>query len=210
VGTGTAFRFGNRRSYSWRFGKVEGDVPVSLAVAASAAYPVILPPLGRTFTLVDSNKSSGRFLKLVDGGVYDNLGTSALMPDRLSEHDLGFHAPSNIICCDAGYGQVSEQTISPFVIARILAVSGHIFRKLQDTTRARIFDLAKNRYLDSLVISQLGQQDSKLDRAYHKLPSRKEVISYPTNFSKMKDIDIDLLVARGEYLTRAHLESYLR
>jgi NTE family protein len=46
--TESGFRFGNSKSGSWRLGEmVSGDVEVSLAVAASAAYPLFLPALDR-------------------------------------------------------------------------------------------------------------------------------------------------------------------
>ena len=51
--TGTAFRFGNRESGSWRFGYVRGnDIEVAEAVAASAAYPTLLPAIDRYFDFV--------------------------------------------------------------------------------------------------------------------------------------------------------------
>src|SRR6266496_2999044 len=46
--TGSAFRFGNFKSGSWRLGEVvENNVDLALAVAASAAYPLLFPTLDR-------------------------------------------------------------------------------------------------------------------------------------------------------------------
>ena len=48
LATGSAFRFGNRESGTWRHGAVVGNsVPLATAVAASAAYPRALPALDR-------------------------------------------------------------------------------------------------------------------------------------------------------------------
>ena len=47
--TGTAFRFGSHASGGWRYGRmVNQAVTVAKAVAASAAYPLLLPPLVAT------------------------------------------------------------------------------------------------------------------------------------------------------------------
>src|SRR3546814_10553347 len=41
--TGTAFRFGSKESGSWRYGRLVKTPTVSAAVAASAAFPALLP-----------------------------------------------------------------------------------------------------------------------------------------------------------------------
>jgi NTE family protein len=73
--TGSAFRFGNDRAGSWRLGEmVDGNINVALAVAASAAYPLFLPALGRRLTFTKNGNDSAHDVLLTDGGVYDNLG----------------------------------------------------------------------------------------------------------------------------------------
>ncbi len=48
--TGTAFRFGSEKSGGWRYGRIVGKPPtVAKAVAASAVFPILLPPLIETF-----------------------------------------------------------------------------------------------------------------------------------------------------------------
>lgn len=85
LSTGTAFRFGSRASGGSWWGKVEDNrIPLSLAVAASAAYPLFLPALDKEFTLVKSGKSEKQRLILTDGGVYDNMGIACLSPKRSS------------------------------------------------------------------------------------------------------------------------------
>ena len=74
--TGTAFRFGSKRSGGWRYGQIVGAVPtVAKAVAASAAFPVLLPPLIETFEFARGDHTEKQTVALTDGGVFDNLGS---------------------------------------------------------------------------------------------------------------------------------------
>ena len=58
--TGTAFRFGSQRSGGWRYGQVSGAVPtVAKAVAASAAFPMLLPPLIEKFEFTKGGRYPG-------------------------------------------------------------------------------------------------------------------------------------------------------
>ena len=82
--TGSAFRFGNRESGTWRHGTIKHNrVRVTQAAAASAAHPLAFPAYDLTETFVhrDGHEHQQRVI-LTDGGVYDNLGTSALLPGR--------------------------------------------------------------------------------------------------------------------------------
>jgi NTE family protein len=60
---------------------VDNDVPVALAVAASAAYPVLLPAVDRELRFVDQEgrQPVARVL-LTDGGIFDNLGLHGAWP----------------------------------------------------------------------------------------------------------------------------------
>ena len=77
--TGTAFRFGSKRSGGWRYGEIVGEPPtVAKAVAASAAYPVILPPLVENFDFARRGKVASHQVLLTDGGIFDNSGVAVL------------------------------------------------------------------------------------------------------------------------------------
>lgn len=90
--TGTAFRFGSRKSGGWRYGDIaEEKVSVAKAVAASAAFPILLPPLVETFTFNKRGKRSRHTVALTDGGVFDNLGVAVLEPGRA--HDYALNEP---------------------------------------------------------------------------------------------------------------------
>ena len=58
--TGTAFRFGSRRSGGCRYGEIAGRAPmVAKAVASSAAFPILLPPLIETFDFSKGGRGPG-------------------------------------------------------------------------------------------------------------------------------------------------------
>jgi integrative and conjugative element protein (TIGR02256 family) len=80
--SGSAFRFGSSESGCWRYGAIDGNnVKVAHAVAASAAYPALLPALDEILTFTDrSGVMRKRRVLLTDGGVYDNLGVTCLEP----------------------------------------------------------------------------------------------------------------------------------
>ncbi len=72
--TGSAFRFGNAQSGGWRYGEVvESDFDVAFAVAASAAYPILLPAFDRTWIFRKNGEEKKHRVLITDGGVYDNL-----------------------------------------------------------------------------------------------------------------------------------------
>ena len=85
--TRSAFCFGSLQSSCWRYGEIPPEeAHVADAVAASAAYPILLPPLERQyeFTKGDDLVRCERVL-LSDGGTFDNLGVTPLEPRRSSE-----------------------------------------------------------------------------------------------------------------------------
>ena len=104
--TGSAFRFGSKESGCWRFGKLsDNKIPVAKAVAASAAYPALLPAIDEKHTFVDSKGfEAKKRIILTDGGVYDNLGISCLDPDKSTDYSFNVFKPEYIICCSAGQG----------------------------------------------------------------------------------------------------------
>jgi NTE family protein len=96
--TGSAFRFGTMESGSWRWGKLhKNDVSVAHSVAASAAYPLILPAFDETLIFEKDGELKTNRVILTDGGVYDNLGLGCLWPDRSTDVSL------NVIPVDTIY-----------------------------------------------------------------------------------------------------------
>lgn len=209
--TGTAFRFGNRESGSWRFGRVRGnDVELAEAVAASAAYPTLLPAIDTHYDFVGRGGSVHRErVVLSDGGIYDNLATSALEPGRDPEISYNVLSSRTIISCDAGQGGGVGRP--PYLWPeRVAAAASTTHRRSHNLTRSRLFDLEQSGELNGLVTAFLGMADSNVPYAPSDLVRRESAVSYPTDFSPMHQDDIDMLCTRGEQLMGQLVAYYLR
>jgi integrative and conjugative element protein (TIGR02256 family) len=208
--SGSAFRFGSRESGYWRYGVVaENAVEVAHAVAASAAYPVLLPALDEIVTFTDrQGLQSKRRILLTDGGVFDNLGVSCLEPGSAGEVGYNHFAPDYIICCDAGHGLFQDYPIPYLWGARMARAFESVFRKAENATQNRLHLLAASGRLKGFVLSYLGQIDKRVPDAPFDLVRRDEVFEYPTDFNAMRIEDIDRLARRGEQLTRSLVTYY--
>jgi NTE family protein len=208
--SGSAFRFGSRESGSWRYGVIDGNaVDVAHAVAASAAYPAMLPAFDEAVTLVDRKglKREVRVL-LTDGGVYDNLGVTCLEPGAATEFGYNRFSPEYIICCDAGQGIFQDYPVPYLWSARMVRAFESVFRKAQNATQNRLHLLASTNQIRGFVLSYLGQIDNRVPYAPSDLVRREDVFEYPTDFRAMRAADIDHLAKRGEQLTRALVTYY--
>jgi predicted acylesterase/phospholipase RssA len=210
LSTGSAFRFGSRESGCWRTGRLAAnDASLATAVAASAAYPLALPALDRewTFKRRDGSLQSER-IALSDGGLYDNLGTSCLEPDRSPDHGFNLYKIDYIIACDAGRGLL-DPVFPRSWLPRVQRSFEASFRKLQDGGRGRLHALTEAGRLTGFAMPYLGQQDRALPAAPADLVPRSSVAGYPTNFRAMNAETIVLLSRRGEQLTNALLDTYI-
>lgn len=209
--TGSAFRFGSRQSGCWRFGRIAPEEAlVADAVAASAAYPALLPALDREYRFMKKSATSDptRVL-LTDGGVFENLGVSPMEPGREPSISTNVFSPEYIICCDAGAGLFDDDTYPMCWPTRMRRSFLTVFRKVQDATRNRLHRLAEWGDISGFVLSYLGQKDGKLPWMPPELPKRAEVKDYPTDFAAMKRADLDRIALRGEVLTRFLVAYYL-
>lgn len=208
--TGSAFRFGSKESGSWRFGKlVLNEVDVALAVAASAAYPPLLPAIDKEFSFLDKNgRQSVQRVLLTDGGVFDNLGVTCLEPGRSPQFSYNVHNPEYVISCNAGMGLLDECVYPSWWMPRMVRSFESIFRKAQDSTNERLHRYVLSGELKGLVLAYFGQQDHKLPYIPPDLIKREEVIGYPTDFAPMNTWDIERIAARGEQLTRLLIARY--
>jgi NTE family protein len=205
--TGSAFRFGSRESHCWRYGRVVDDVSVATAVAASAAYPIMLPALDRKFRFSKGDVERDQRVVLTDGGVFDNLGTTVLEPGRSSAFTIT-HDVDYIIACDAGCGLLDDGYI-PYAFPSRLRRSFEVtFRKAQDGVRNRLHMHGASGALKGFVMPYLGQQDRALPILPVDLPLRAEVAHYPTDFAAMSEETVELLARRGEKLTRLLIDFY--
>jgi len=207
--TGTAFRFGNRISGGWRTGRIKDNrISVAHAVTCSAAYPLMLPAIDREYTFLKDGLTQKQRVLLTDGGVYDNLGISCLEPGRDNAFSLHSYPADWIICCYAGPGQLSGETLPYGFVGRTDAAFQSVFRKVQDAGIQRLHMHKASGTLKGFILPYLGQQDHALPIQPPDLVRRDEVFRYPTNFAAMSGESISRITRRGEQLTRILLNHY--
>lgn len=207
--SGTAFRYGSKESGCWLFGTLAGDPPfVSQAVASSAAFPVLLPAFDQVLKFEKRGEIRDRRVQITDGGVYENLGISCLLPGRNSSYSTNVLDCEFIIACDAGHGQPSGEYLSYNWAGRMNAVVNSIFRRSNNQGYGRLHDLAQAGTISGFVLPYLGQQDKKLPIQPAGFVKREEVADYPTDFLPMSNENIEVISKRGEQLTRLLVETY--
>jgi NTE family protein len=207
--TGTAFRFGSQRSGGWRYGQIVGTAPtVAKAVAASAAFPIILPPLIETFEFTKAGSVKAQSVVLTDGGVFDNLGVSVLEPGR--DGDITDTYPvTHIISLNAGPGQLEGGDHPFWWVGRVAKSFEAVHRKSQDHVYSRLHRYVETGELGGFGMIYLGQQDHRLPYRPPDLVTRDEVREYPTDFAPIPAKDLGLLTKRGEQLTHIIIDRYL-
>jgi NTE family protein len=204
--TGTAFRFGSRESGAWRLGRLAEVPTVARAVAASAAFPALLPSLDLSLDFELRGELARNRAIITDGGVYDNLGITCMLPGRSDSFSTNAHRVDFIIACDAGQGLPSG-IAKPYAWgSRMLATINTIHRRTHTQMYDLLHRMAANREIDGFLLPYLGQQDDKLPYRPADLITREDVMNYPTDFSPMSKNNIALLAGRGEQLTRLLLE----
>jgi NTE family protein len=205
--TGNAVRFGSAHSSCSRLGTIVEPVGVATAVSASAAFPLLLPAIERTFTFERNGARAEEALLLSDGGVYDNLGLSVLEPGRSSVFTPHVYDVPYVLSCDAGRGEL--QMRSPhFLLGRLSRSFDIVHRRAQNGARARLHEWMAAERINGFVMAYLGMADENLPIPIADLVPREAVASYGTNFSAMAHRDLDLISGRGEQLMRSLLLVY--
>lgn len=208
LATTNAVRFGSTLSSCSRYGTITEPVQVATAVAASAAFPLLLPGMERTFTFERSGQLQRHTVLLTDGGVFDNLGLSVLEPGRNPAFTPQVFNVPYVIACDAGQGELPS-TAPHFIARRVARSFETVHRKNQDAGRARLHEWGAAYRIDGFTLAYLGMKDHRLPAAPADLVPRERVASYPTNFKAMNQVDFTALTTRGEQLMRTLLPFYL-
>jgi predicted acylesterase/phospholipase RssA len=206
--TSNAVRFGSVRSSCSPYGVITEPVDVATAVAASAAFPLLLPAMERIFTFRDLNGDRQRQVVLMaDGGVYDNLALTPLEPGRSTLYTAHVYPVRYVVACDAGRGPLPlvMPHLWPQRVARSFDV---VHRRAQDAGRARLHHAAEAGQLDGFVLAYLGMRDERLPTPLPDLIPLHRIGGYPTDFKAMTQADLDLLALRGEQLVRTLLPTY--
>ena len=206
--TESAFRFGSMESGCWRFGKLADDTLVSKAVAASAAFPVLLPALDEQRRYVKRGGTAMHRTIVTDGGAYDNIGTSCLVPKRDKHISTNVTDVDFIIACVAGQGLPDGSVIPYFWASRMTSTISTIHRRTHSMTFDLLHRLRENGEIKGFILPYLGQNDSALPCPPPDLVSRDATFDYPTDFDPMRQEDLDLIAKRGEQLTRNLIETY--
>ncbi len=206
--TGAAVRFGSQVSSCSRYGLITDQVTLGAAVAASAAYPLLLPAIERrwTFTTRDGGARTETVM-LSDGGIYDNLGLSVLQPGRSAEHTDHVYDVTHVISCDAGRGPLASRT-RRFLIGRNARAFEIVHAQAQNHGRGRLHEWGASGALRGFAMAYLGQRDARLPIAVADLVPAEAVVRYPTNFAAMPIADFKALTTRGEQLLRVLLPHY--
>lgn len=206
--TETAFRFGSMESGCWRFGRLVEVPSVATAVAASAAFPAFLPAIDRRLAFDRNGVHEKHRVLITDGGVYDNLGISCMLPGRDSAFSTNAHPVDYIIACDAGQGMPAGTRRPYFLWARMLATVFTIHRRMQTMSFDLLHRMEASGEIKGFLLPYLGMSDSRIPAPPADLVTREETAGYPTNFNPMSEEDIESLSKRGEQITNALLEAY--
>lgn len=207
--TGTAFRFGSTETGTWRYGRLAGSPPlVSKAVAASACYPALLPSFDEYLEFEKGGQKARHRVMLTDGGIYDNLGISCLLPGRTADFSTNVSDVSFIIACDAGQGMPSGLARPYLWSSRMLLTVNTIHRRTHSLSYDLLHRMKETRQIDGFLLPYLGQIDERLPYIPDDLIRRDDTFDYPTDFSPMKENDIERLGLRGEQLTRLLVDYY--
>ncbi len=208
--TGTAFRMSNEMFGSWRFGWAPaGEIRLADAIAASAAYPALLPPFDWYRKFEKTGVIKKQRVIITDGGVFENLGISLMEPGRNPAFSSINYKPEILIASDAGAGQFTGEDLPSTLPSRMVQVVSAVMRKVQDATKARLHNYAHTGEIARFVYVGLGQIDHRVYLKPASWVCREEVISYPTDFSSMSEENIRKLSDRGEAITRALATQYL-
>jgi predicted acylesterase/phospholipase RssA len=207
--TSNAVRFGSLRSSCSAYGSIEEPIRVADAVAASGAFPLLLPAAERTYTFRrhPDDPPAKHVVLLTDGGVYDNLGLSVLEPGRSAAHTAHAYDVNYIIACDAGRGRLPLAS-GHFAGARLRRSFDVVHQRAQDASRGRLHEAAAAGLIDGFIHAYLGMPDDRLPIPVCDLVPASRVRNYPTNFRAMAESDLNAISLRGEQLTRNLLSHY--
>lgn len=204
LSNGNAVRFGSQVSSSSPLGRIVDAGPVADAAAASAAFPLLLPPLVRRYQFERSDGSRHfTHTAMTDGGVYDNLGVTPLLPGRSSEHTSHVYDLDALIVVDAGRGRFLR-TPATHWLRRTKQTFEISHGRVQDGTRSRLHATTSV----PLVHVYLGSSDDRLPSIAGLIP-RDPISAYGTNFSAMPASALEALSVRGEQITRALINHHL-
>lgn len=158
LSTGNAVRFGSKISSCSPHGFISEPVLAADAIAAAAAFPALLPQLQRTYTFNRLDGSQHRkAMQMIDGGVYDNLGLSPLLPGRSKKYTNHAYDLEYVIAIDAGIGRTAVRAPNcwPGRMKRSFEIA---HTRAQDGSRAQVHELAQSRSAPRVRVLLFGHE----------------------------------------------------
>lgn len=232
IHSGKNWRFSNGEMGDWKFGRhYSPGVRIAEAAAASAAVPYAIGalrleiPQGGWYRTDPATKKPQqaidpgvRFLRIWDGGAYDNLGLEALVKPGQPPTDFDF-----LICSDASgvLGPPSQGVIANLVkgnlaTPRLFDLMGDQVRSLRSRILMREFDHGPIRG----VIVRMGNSIRDIDlragvvrskaehSAYLSDEMTKAAVSHPTALNRLSPAEFDLIARHGFECSDATLAAH--
>jgi NTE family protein len=233
VDTGKNWRFSKREMGDWTFGRhYAPDVPVAVAVAASAAVPYVIgalplslpaagwwetdPATGKQTRTMTPSKAR---VRLWDGGAYDNMGLEAL-----SKPGRGLRSCEFLICSDAsgplrppGSSTIAALFRGGLSSPRLFDVADDQIRALR--SRMLIADIAAGT-VDGVLL-RMGNSVRAVDvktgttrpaTFYDGFQSDEQAelaLRHPTDLKAPSEAQFDMLARHGFEIADATLTTYV-
>ena len=175
------------------------NVRLSVAVAASSAFPPLFPPMRLTWDKIGAS-SDGAFsaIALTDGGVYDNLGFDKFVA---LDVDKTRQPIDTVVVSDAG-GAFNASLRNDFsgVFARNVRATDVLMRRTSKATLARMREMRNWR---SVLYVPIGQTSA---RSQALVTTQTRLQNIRTDLDRFSDAEIALLVDHGRDITHDTLE----
>lgn len=168
-------------------------IPLSVAVAASACVPGIFPPLALTGLYPNATP------KLVDGGVFDNQGTSALLYEKCTD----------ILISDAS-GQMDDEAKPPSSLLSVLLRTNSIsMDRIRDSGFLRLSELGKSGALSRYISFHLKEDFGvdKLDPGQYKKEPKELAVQNPISYGINGEAQLQLAKIRTDLDSFTEIES---
>ena len=210
LSTNTAFRFSNKVINNWVLGEASADsVNLAEAVAASAAYPILVSTMNKHFEFEKGGVKEKKEAFLTDGGVYENQGITALFPDRAAEYSYPHYHFDYIIACDAEASRrLPRQPISN-LLDKFWECLSTLTSRISAMNLQALHEYKRTGKIKEFVLARLNTEDEKILSKDDKFVPYAQVADYPTDFKAMKKEDIELLSNRGEQITDSFVKRYI-
>ncbi|RWP12326.1 MAG: hypothetical protein EOR00_27295 [Mesorhizobium sp.] len=170
------------------------NYPISLAVAASSAFPPVFPPLRLNADIYPNSLSE--YATLSDGGIYDNLGVNPLMRARRNPVDVCFVSDGGKPFAVAPHPTES----GTIVLKEAINIMMEQVRGLQFARLQLSYDAKKGpKPIWFSIDSRVGEERPG-DAAFASLVA--------TDLKRLEAEEHEVLVRHGRALTMARVKSY--